>query len=301
MTTRGIDYAWVHPDPAALAAAGYTFACRYLSRDPSKNLTLAEAEALKAHGISVVANWEYGAQDMLRGDAGGVADAQLAAAQATAAGMPAGRPIYFSADWDVTPAQEATVLAYLAGADSVLGAGAVGEYGGFYPVRIARDHGVAWTWQSSGWSGGQWDARDTIRQTGSATVGGVQVDVNEAMTADFGQWTPGENMALTDADAKVLYDHVEESVQLPDGRVVGASLGNLAHGAWVAVNDPKSGNAALGAKLDAVAAAVSKFTAPTVDPAAVAAAVKAEMQDPAFLKALAHALAVELHNDTPAA
>ena len=200
MTTLGVDYAWTHPDPAALAAAGYRFACRYLSRDPSKNLTLAEAQALAQHGIAVVANWEYGAQDMLRGRAGGVADAQLALAQATAAGMPAGRPVYFSADWDVTPAQESAVSAYLAGVDSVLGVARTGEYAGFYPVKIARDSGLtAWSWQTSGWSGGQWDPRDQIRQTGSATVGGVQVDVNEAMVADYGQWFPGVSPAPSPA------------------------------------------------------------------------------------------------------
>lgn len=191
MTALGIDYAWVHPDPKAIKAAGYVFACRYLSRDPSKNLTRAEADALATQDVWVVANWEYGAQDMLRGYAGGIADAQLAQAQAVAAGMPSGRPIYFSADWDVTPTQESTVLAYLSGADSVLGHSRAGEYGGYYPIKIARDSGVAWTWQTSAWSGGQWDSRDTVRQTGSAVVGGVQVDVNEAMTADYGQWQPG--------------------------------------------------------------------------------------------------------------
>jgi hypothetical protein len=192
VTIPGIDYAWQHPGPAAIAAAGYRFACRYLSRDLSKNLTRAEADQLAAHDISVVANWEFAADAALGGYAQGVADAQLALAQATAAGMPSGRPIYFSVDWDVTPAQEAAVTAYLQGAASVLGVGQVGEYAGYYPVRIARDNGtVAWTWQTSGWSGGQWDSRDTIRQTGSATVGGVQVDTNEAMAADYGQWMPG--------------------------------------------------------------------------------------------------------------
>lgn len=73
--------------------------------------------------------------------------------------------------------------------------------------------------------------------------------------------TGGADM-LTSADAKVIYEYGEESVTLPDGRVVGASLGNLAHGAWVAVNDAKTGNAALSVKLDAIAAAVSKLTAP---------------------------------------
>lgn len=188
----GIDYAWQHPDPKSIKDAGYGFACRYVSRDTSKNITLSEALDLAAHGIWTVANWEYGAQDMLRGYNGGVADATLALAQATAAGMPKGRPIYFSADWDVTPSQEAMVTNYLRGAASVLGSAEVGEYAGFYPVKVALDGGTAhWTWQTTAWSGGQWDAREQIRQTGSAYIGGVQVDVNQALVDDFGQWQPG--------------------------------------------------------------------------------------------------------------
>lgn len=62
-----------------------------------------------------------------------------------------------------------------------------------------------------------------------------------------------------------------------------------------------------GAKLDAVttqvtglAEQVKALAVPTVDPAALDAAVKAALTDPAVLKGLAHALAVELHGDLPA-
>ena len=214
MTTAGIDYAWQHPDPGAIAAAGYGFACRYLSRDPSKNITLAEAQALAAAGVWVVANWEYGAQDMLRGYAGGIADAHLALAQANAAGMPAGRPVYFSADWAVTAAQQPAVLAYLSGAASVLGSAETGEYGGYAAVKAARDSGTVWTWQTFAWSNGVWDPRDTIRQTGTATVGGVQVDTNEAMVPDYGQWQPGR---LPPLQEDTMQDALYAVGNAPDG------------------------------------------------------------------------------------
>jgi hypothetical protein len=191
---RGIDYAWQHPDPKAIKDAGFDFVCRYYSRDPSKNLTRAEADALTAAGLWIVGNWEYGAQDALRGYAGGVSDATLARQQADACGQPHDRPTYFSKDWDVTPAQEATVTEYDRGADSVLGVGDVGDYGGFYPLRVQRDAGViSWEWQTTAWSGGLWEPRVNIRQVGTATIGGVQVDVNEAYSADFGQWQPGRS------------------------------------------------------------------------------------------------------------
>ncbi|MBS2962590.1 DUF1906 domain-containing protein [Actinocrinis puniceicyclus] len=244
----GIDYAWQHPDPAALAAAGYQFACRYLSRDATKNLTLSEAASLAAHDVWVVANWEYGAQDMLRGYAGGVADAQLALRQATAAGMPRGRPIYFSADWDVTPAQEAAVTDYLRGAASVLGAGDVGEYGGYYPVRIARDNGAAaWTWQTSAWSGGQWDPRDTIRQTGSATVGGVQVDVDEALVPDVGQWQPGRTPVVPNPQ------HLQEIMIMQDVLFdVQPAAGGAAYGIWYRDSAGRYGHVATPSDVEAI-------------------------------------------------
>jgi len=57
---------------------------------------------------------------------------------------------------------------------------------------------------------------------------------------------------------------------------------------------------ALTATLAALTAKVDALSAPVVDPAALAADVKTALQDPDVLRALAHALAVELHNDTPA-
>jgi len=192
MSTQGADYAWTHPSPVGLAAAGIRFACRYLSYDTAKNLTLAEATALSGVGIACVANWEYGAKDALLGRSRGASDAKTALTQATAAGMPANRPIYFSVDWDVAPTEEASVMAYLDGAASVLGTSRVGIYGGFYPVKTALDGGHAsWAWQTVGWSGGQRDGRVNIYQTGgTTTVSGVEIDLDEALTTDYGQWMP---------------------------------------------------------------------------------------------------------------
>jgi hypothetical protein len=93
----------------------------------------------------------------------------------------------------------------------------------------------------------------------------------QAIVDRAAQIIQGADMPLSPQDiaavAKAVYEYGEENVALPDGRVVGASLGNLAHGAWVAVNDAKSGNAA-------IAAALAKASAP-VDAKALAAAVVA--------------------------
>jgi Domain of unknown function (DUF1906) len=321
VTILGVDYAWIHPDPAALAAAGYRFACRYLSLDPAKNLTRAEAETLAAHGISVVANWEYGATDALRGYAGGKTDATLALAQAVATGMPPGRPIYLSADWNVTPAQESVVTAYLKGAESVLGQSETGEYAGYYPIKLTLDDDTAaWTWQTDAWSGGQWNARAQIRQTGTALVGGEQVDVNEAMTADYGQWTPGgtdmeqadplagfHTRAITVGDAlgdmSTLRDYLYGTTAAPGTNPPAAgSNADLIVKAAALIPGLAAGLAALkaqiaamasaeGTELTALTASVGQIEIPAVDTAALAAALAG---NEAFAQAVGRAAAAAL-------
>ena len=204
--SSGLDYAAARPGGAAIAAAGYSFVCRYLSSGgvglPGKLLIPAEADDLRAHGVDIVANWETTATRMLDGWDAGCYDAAAGLAQAVACGMPEGRPIYFSADWDAKPGQQAAINAYLQGAGSVLGTNAVGIYGGYWPVSRALDAGVArWAWQAQAWSGGYQDQRINILQdnnAGYAWVSNVECDINRSLTTDFGQWSLGGDMQLSD-------------------------------------------------------------------------------------------------------
>jgi hypothetical protein len=193
---KGLDYSFARPSVSSLHSQGYTFAARYLSYDNSstsgKILTAAEAKALIAAGIDVVSNWEYAADDALSGNAQGVADAKAAQAQAVAAGMPATRPIYFSVDFDATPAQQTPINAYFDGVASVLGVNRTGAYGGYYVIQRLFDAGkIKWGWQTYAWSGGQWDARAQMRQTDNGiTAGGDSdcCDLDASEADDFGQW-----------------------------------------------------------------------------------------------------------------
>ena len=185
----GVDYSWARPSPASLAAQGYTFAARYLSYDPpGKTLSASEAAGLEAAGIDVVSNWEAGSQDALGGYSKGVTEAQAAESQALADGMPAGRPIYFSVDFDATDAEQGALDDYMDGVASVLGRDRTGAYGGYYVIKRLFDAGkITWGWQTYAWSGGQWDPRAQVRQIQNGIDGG-QLDEDEAMAADFGQW-----------------------------------------------------------------------------------------------------------------
>lgn len=200
MNLFGVDYAWGRPGAAALVRAGAHFACRYLSHDASKNLQRGEARELAAAGIDLVVVWETTARRPLDGRGAGAVDARTADRQADALGMPDDRPIYFAADWDATPAQQAAINAYLDGAASVLGRARVGLYGGYWPLSRALDAGKAtWGWQTYAWSGGRWTPDACLQQYSNGhTINGVSVDYNRAVKADFGQWRPDGGPAAPD-------------------------------------------------------------------------------------------------------
>lgn len=200
---KGLDYAGGRPGGAAIKTAGYQFVVRYLSDGgptlPGKLLTPAEADDLRAHGIEIVSNWETTATRMLSGFDAGVTDAQLAVAQVLKCGGRKDRPIYFSADWDATEAQQASINDYLRGTAKILGADSVGIYGGYWPVSRALDAGVAkWAWQTEAWSGTNREPRAQLVQRNSlgyVHVGGVECDVNEAHATDYGQWSKADSTA----------------------------------------------------------------------------------------------------------
>ncbi|MFI0718932.1 DUF1906 domain-containing protein [Streptomyces sp. NPDC021224] len=282
MTTAipGVDYAWSHPGGAALKEAGKRFAARYLSNGATKNISRAEADDLAAHGLSVVVVWESTERRPLDGRAAGIADAKLAAVQATAAGMPVGRrPIYFAVDFDATAAQLPTVMAYLDGAASVLGRDRVGVYGGYDTVRAALDGGhAAWAWQTRAWSAGRWDPRAHIRQGATATIGGVSCDLNTALVEDFGQWTPGHVPSLEDdmpTEAQIWAYKNTKSGDDRDAHQYVKDAASQAAAALAQARQNGSGLSALAAKVDKLAATA----APEIDYAKLAAALLAALKE----------------------
>ena len=194
MTTAGADFAWQSPPIADLKAAGISFVCRYLSTDASKNLSAAERDRLHAAGISIVLVWETTGTEALGGYGQGMADGAAARTQADALGFPKSLPIYYAVDFNQTASQKQTVLDYLHGVADAEGSKArVGVYGGIASVAAALDAGFGFGWQTYAWSNGQWDIRAQLRQThNDQKIGGADVDLDQAMAASYGQWTPSD-------------------------------------------------------------------------------------------------------------
>jgi glycoside hydrolase-like protein len=206
MAIQGVDYSWGRPDPRELFRLGKRFAVRYLSYDTSgKNLTKAEADRLSAAGLSIVSNWENAAGDQLGGYNRGAIHASEAARLHKACGGPAGRPIYFSVDFDASTSQLATCYNYLRGAASVIGWDRVGVYGGYRTINYMRDRGVKWLWQTYAWSSGQWAAGTHLQQYHNGVkLAGADTDLDRAMQTDYGQW--GQDMPIDNDDVRKIWN-----------------------------------------------------------------------------------------------
>ena len=98
----GIDWAWGNLTPEQLNSVGVKWVARYLSTDPSKNLTPAESDMLHQAGFKRVVVWETTASRATQGQAAGEADARAALAQARDCGLPEDGDwaIFFAVDFE---------------------------------------------------------------------------------------------------------------------------------------------------------------------------------------------------------
>lgn len=212
-----IDYA-AHQIPAEhIRAAGYSGVVNYVSMSRpgttfgAKPITRPYAESLARAGLVIISNYQFGKpggtapSDFTRGFAGGVADAQAAWQLHTAAGGGRSAPIFFSIDEDIDRNTWNTVaLQWFRGINSVLGVQRTGVYGGIDVCHWAAVEGVignsrtpgrVWAWQTRAWSGNRVHPNAVLYQRIVATksnpgplVGGYEVDVNDALAQDCGQW-----------------------------------------------------------------------------------------------------------------
>jgi hypothetical protein len=215
-----IDFAEHLVPPDQISAAGYVGAVVYVSDSrPGANfdfkpVTRDYTDALRAAGLHVVSNYQYGKpgwptpSDYTRGYDGGVADAQTALGLHAAAGGPASAPIFFSVDEDINlGAWKSLASEWFQGINSVLGVNRTGIYGSAQACgwAIADDvighsstAGYRWAWQTRAWSHGEREPAAVLYQSAVFTasdpavlIAGVHVDADDVLAADFGQWELG--------------------------------------------------------------------------------------------------------------
>jgi len=184
MSLLGIDIAWDRPTIAEIKGTGAQWVARYLSTDPTKNLTAQEVKDYPANGLSIVIVWETTTCRAGQGKQAGIDDAHAAISQRSILGLPADMPIHFAVDEDIS---WAGVEAYFQGVVSILGANLTGVYGGYQVIQGAHSFGLTYLWQTVAWSNGQWSPYATIRQPATTTLNGG-ADYDNAEVPDFGQY-----------------------------------------------------------------------------------------------------------------
>jgi hypothetical protein len=212
-----IDFAMRQIPARDILAAGHAGVINYVSTSRpgssmgAKPITLPYAQSLTAAGLAIVSNYQYGKpggtapSDFTRGQAGGVADARTAWTLHTAAGGGQSAPIFFSVDDDIDrETWNNLALPWFRGINSVIGVQRTGIYGGIRPCQWAAADGVigrsqspghVWAWQTRSWSQGQIFPAAVLYQRIVSTasnpgpvVGGLEVDVNDVLAQDCGQW-----------------------------------------------------------------------------------------------------------------
>jgi hypothetical protein len=215
--TRLIDFAERTIPPDEIKSAGYAGVVNYVSESrpganfEAKPITREYADALRAAGLQIVSNYQYGKpggsapSDFTRGYDGGVADAQTAMGLHAAAGGRDSAPIFFSIDEDIdVDTWKSVAVEWFRGINSVLGVNRTGIYGNSRACTWAIEDGVIghsttaghrWAWQTKSWSHGEREPMAVLYQyvvnspeSPGTLLGGIRVDEDEVLAADFGQW-----------------------------------------------------------------------------------------------------------------
>jgi hypothetical protein len=214
---RLIDFAERRIAPGEIASAGYAGVVNYVSESrpganfEAKPLTREYADSLRAAGLHIVSNFQYGKpggtapSDFTRGFDGGVADARSALNLHNAAGGSNSAPIFFSVDDDINAdTWNGLALNWFRGLNSVLGVQRTGIYGHVQACQWAIKDGVIgrsgsaghlWAWQTRSWSHGQREPAAVLYQevvnspsSPGPLLGGIHIDVDEVLAPDYGQW-----------------------------------------------------------------------------------------------------------------
>lgn len=256
------DYSGGRPSGAALRAAGFGGAIRYIGLgNEAKQVNAAEYRDLTGSGVQVALVAELGTGDAWGTDTDddfgrGASYARTALADARANGIPDLVPIACAADAHAAAFQIDDVVRYAQGFESVIGKGRTGFYGFQETLSVVHNAGVgSWYWRCGSepstaektWTNFWQRNAGEVRRT----VAGVQCDINE-------QYHPilEEDMAFTQADAATLFwgtpfDGTANFAQYLKGHVAKLEAGQTGILAAIAAstNDP-------GITLDALKAIV---------------------------------------------
>lgn len=194
MSVTGIDVAGdVTGALPCLVDEGYAFVARYYAipedtKIPGKILTPAEAQAISAAGLKIVAVWENGRADEhgYFTYAHGLRDGQAALALAAAIGQPDDTPIYFAVDFDATDDEiDSGVTSYFRGVIAAFGSiNRVGAYASGHVCDVLDGTALAsrfWLAGATGWAGyKEFAAWDILQRAESHAICALPVEYTDS-------------------------------------------------------------------------------------------------------------------------
>lgn len=231
-----------HPSGAALKAAGFAGIFLYVGTPGrAKNATGPIYRDYLLSGLQVACVYENTADDISSG--AGAAHAEAAVADMRSMGMPETTPLAAAADQHLAAGQIPTAVSYQAQFHAAArNAGWVGPIGGYgfseftHAVSIA---GVAeWLWQcgsaSALWPGVTfWQ-----RNTGTTTVAGVQVDINDQLLPIMeDDLTPEQDTLLRDIHEQLCGQGARDPGQITgwaqlDGKTLVDGVADIPNQVW---------------------------------------------------------------------
>jgi hypothetical protein len=173
--------------PAAAVSAGLAGVIRYVSQEPSKNLTADEAAGYLAAGLTVNVVYEDGSLDYEGGAAAGAQHGAIAEQLLDAIGFPADRALIVAVDTDIAAADYPLGLVYVSTTASAAGR-ASGVYGPDAFVRYCMANGISYGMNAAGWNDGVANSAQILQGATQVDVGGTTCDTDTAVASDYGQW-----------------------------------------------------------------------------------------------------------------
>lgn len=200
------------PFATQIAGQGMKFAARYYSDNASKALTLTEAHALSAAGLSILVVFENSndAAEFFSTDIGN-SQAASALRQAAAIGQPPLTAIYFAVDYDATSNDvQGPITDYFNAIKSAFATAPnqylIGVYGSGMTCKVIRDAGLAqFTWLTGSIGFAEYAAfrqqADIVQLAPQRTlIAGLDIDDDIAQSAAFGAFEMPQALAATQTD-----------------------------------------------------------------------------------------------------
>ncbi|MDV7354563.1 DUF4185 domain-containing protein [Rhodococcus oxybenzonivorans] len=238
-----VDFSAGVPTAAQIQSGGFAGAIRYIS-DPragwmlGKPLRREEADALRARGMVVVSNFQFGKSDWLGGAEQGRRDAERGIQIHREAGGPETAAIYVSVD--ASPSEEqwnTLVRPYLLAWQERLGKTRMGVYCNYPTIEWALRDGIGtYFWMHNWGSNGRVHPAAHLHQfeIDKQKVGGVGIDRNRILKEQIGQW----DGVAADVPTPVVEPAQPQPVTSPTGYPItwyGGPGYDTGHGAYLRI------------------------------------------------------------------